>query len=202
MRLVFSLKIQTFSFLWRFFWGFFTDTDNLRNSKGNEEPFLLPFSTSTVPQTLRHLFQLCLSTRRFYLTGSIKNLIHLFEVHWNMLEWPFNGLFFSDTSLSVICKRANLKTSVSRKQSTPNFPKKRTFFSPDTHTYVSGGGGKRRSFFRSSYREGERVSVHFFGKFIVLCFFETPVLRFALLSYYQRVVESIQISCNYNKKFL
>ena len=29
----------------------------------------------------------------------------------------------------------NLKTSVSRKQSTPNFPKKDHFLLPDTHTY-------------------------------------------------------------------
>ena len=31
----------------------------------------------------------------------------------------------------------------------------------------------------------------FFGKFGVLCFFETPVLRFVLLPYYQRNLASI-----------
>ena len=32
-------------------------------------------------------------------------------------------------------KRANLKTGVSRKQSTPNFPKNEYFLPPDTHTW-------------------------------------------------------------------
>ena len=47
----------------------------------------------------------------------------------------------------------------------------RNFLPPDTHTYVCISGGKKCSFF---------------GKFGVLCFLETPVLRFALLSYYRR----------------
>ena len=51
---------------------------------------------------------------------------------------------------------ANLKTGVSRKQSTPNFPKNEHFLPPYTE------------------------------KFDVLCFLETPVLRFALLPYYRR----------------
>ena len=66
-------------------------------------------------------------------------------------------------------KRAILKTGVSRKQSTPNFLKNEHFLPPDTHTYVCVSGGKKCSFF---------------GKFGVLCFLETSVLRFALLSYY------------------
>ena len=42
-------------------------------------------------------------------------------------------------------KWTNLKTGVSRKQSTPRFPKNEHFLPPDTHTYVyiSGGGGVR-----------------------------------------------------------
>ena len=62
-------------------------------------------------------------------------------------------------------KRANLKTGVSRKQSMPYFPKNEHFLPPDTHTL----GGKKCSFF---------------GKFGMLCFLETTVLRFALLPYY------------------
>ena len=61
---------------------------------------------------------------------------------------------------------ANLKTGVSRKQSTPNFSKNEHFLPPDTYTYVCVSGGKKCSFF---------------GKFGVLCFLETPVLGFALL---------------------
>ena len=62
---------------------------------------------------------------------------------------------------------ANLETGVSRKQSMPKFPKNKHFLPPDTHTYV---GGKK---------------CLFFGNFGVLSFLETPVLRFALLPYYQ-----------------
>ena len=65
----------------------------------------------------------------------------------------------------------NLKTGVSREQSLPNFPKNEHFLHPDTHTFVCVSGGKKCSFF---------------GKFGVLCFLETPVLRFALLPYYRR----------------
>ena len=43
---------------------------------------------------------------------------------------------------------------------------------PDTHTPVCASGSKK---------------CLFFGNFGVLCFLETPVLRFALLPYYRRV---------------
>ena len=69
-------------------------------------------------------------------------------------------------------KRANLKTDVSRTQSTPSFPKCKHFLSPDTHTYVCISGGKKCSFF---------------GKFGMLSFLETHVLRFALFPYYREI---------------
>ena len=65
----------------------------------------------------------------------------------------------------------NLKTGVLRKQSTSNFPKKEHFFTP---WCVSGG--KKCSFF---------------GKFDVVCFLETHVLRFAFLPYYRRKSSSL-----------
>ena len=49
----------------------------------------------------------------------------------------------------------------------PNFQKNEHFLPPDTYTYMCVSGGKKCSFF---------------GKFGLLCFLETPVLRFALLS--------------------
>ena len=49
----------------------------------------------------------------------------------------------------------------------PNFPKSEHFLPPDTHK-ICVSEGKKRSFS---------------GKFGVFCFFETPVLRFALLHY-------------------
>ena len=66
-------------------------------------------------------------------------------------------------------KRANLETSLTRKQSTQNFPKNEHFLPPDMHTYVCVSGGKKCSIF---------------GKFGMLCFLVTSVLRFALLPYY------------------
>ena len=65
------------------------------------------------------------------------------------------------------------KTSVLRKPRTPNFPKKEHFSPPDKNTHVCVSGGKKCSFF---------------GKFGVLYFLETPVLRFALLLYYRRTL--------------
>ena len=61
--------------------------------------------------------------------------------------------------------------SLSRKHSTPSFPKNEHFLLPHTHTYVCVLGGKKCSFY---------------GKFGVLCFLETPVLRLALLPCYWR----------------
>ena len=63
---------------------------------------------------------------------------------------------------------------VSRKQSTQNFPKNKHFLPTDAHTYVCASGGKKCSFF---------------GKFGVLCFPGTPILRFALLPYYRRAMD-------------
>ena len=61
----------------------------------------------------------------------------------------------------------NLKSGVTRKQSTPNFPKNKHFLPTDTHAHAC-------------VSEGKNV---FFRKFGVLCFLVTPILRFALLPY-------------------
>ena len=55
----------------------------------------------------------------------------------------------------------------------PNCPKNEHFLLPDTQTFVCISGGKK---------------CLLFGKFGVLCFLKTPVLRFALLPYYRRVI--------------
>ena len=60
---------------------------------------------------------------------------------------------------------------VSKKQSTPNFPKNEHFLPPNAHAYVCVSGGKKCSFY---------------GKFDVLCFLETRVSRFAILLYSRR----------------
>ena len=61
---------------------------------------------------------------------------------------------------------------VSRKQSMPNFPLNEHFLPPDMHNYVCVSGGKKCSFF---------------GKFDVVCFLETPFVRFALFPYNRRL---------------
>ena len=53
-------------------------------------------------------------------------------------------------------------------KSIPNFPKNEQFLPPDPDINKCVSRGKKCSFF---------------GKFGVLCFLETPVLRFALLPY-------------------
>ena len=47
----------------------------------------------------------------------------------------FKSYLFHITSV-IWGKRVNLKTGVSRKQSTPNFPKNEHFLPPDAHTYA------------------------------------------------------------------
>ena len=76
-------------------------------------------------------------------------------------------------------KRLNSKTGVSRKKKHAKFPKSEHFLP------LSVSGGKKCSFF---------------GKFGVLGFPETPVLRFALLSYYRPLVSLYfqkDIKCDY-----
>ena len=68
---------------------------------------------------------------------------------------------------SVIRQKGETQNGCFKKTRHATFSEKRTFFTPiRTRTYVCVSGGKKCSFF---------------GKFGVLCFFETPVLRFAFL---------------------
>ena len=80
-------------------------------------------------------------------------------------------------------KKANLKTGVTRKQSTPNFPEYENLLRLDTHTCVCVSGGKK---------------CLFFGKFSVICFLVTTFLRFALLSY--RRINIIILAFHYAHK--
>ena len=64
----------------------------------------------------------------------------------------------------------NLKTEVTRKQSTPNFSKNEHLLS------MCVSGGKKYSYFE---------------KFGVLCFLVTSVLRFFLLPYYRRILGNV-----------
>ena len=81
-------------------------------------------------------------------------LIERFEINFRSL---LSSSKKTDKNLVVVgnkTKGANLKTEVTRKQSTPSFPKNE-HLSPDTHTYVCVLEGKKCSFF---------------GKLGVLCF--------------------------------
>ena len=83
----------------------------------------------------------------------------------------------------------NLKTGVSRKQITPNFPKNKHFLPPDTQRYVCVSGLKK---------------CLFFGKFGVFSFLEILVLRFVVLTYYGRflLVQSVLFSILCFRKIL
>ena len=67
---------------------------------------------------------------------------------------------------SVIRQKGGSQNGYFKKRTQPNFPKYKHFSTPDTHTYVWVSGCKK-------YLSG------------MLCFLETPVLRFALLPYYR-----------------
>ena len=73
--------------------------------------------------------------------------------------------------LLVIRQNGESQNGCFRKTKHAKFSEKRTFITPDTYKYVCVPGGKK---------------CLFFGKFGVLCIFETPVLRFTLLPYYRR----------------
>ena len=73
------------------------------------------------------------------------------------------------SSSSVIRQKGESQNGGNKKTKHANFPKNERFLRPDSHTYVCESGGKKCSFF---------------GKFGVLCFLVTFVLRFALLSSY------------------
>ena len=82
-----------------------------------------------------------------------------------------NGLRKSDDYVDDKAKR-RISKQVTRKQSTPNVPKNEHFLPHDTHTYVCVSGDKKCAFS---------------GKFGVLCFLVTSVLRFAVLPYLLRL---------------
>ena len=71
-------------------------------------------------------------------------------------------------NLSIIAQKVESQNGCFKKnkQSKLNFPKNEHFLHLDTHTYVCVSGCKKCSFFE---------------KFSLLCFLETPILRFALL---------------------
>ena len=131
--------------------------------------------------TLLHRLALLIMT---LFAGGLEYLLrHLRKLHFQ------NNLFKISANKSTCCTTLNLKSGVwviwsilsgliqfhstvirqksksqNRcfiKQSTSNFPKDEHFLPPDTRRYVS--------------------DTKFFEKFGVLCFLETPVLRFALL---------------------
>ena len=79
------------------------------------------------------------SHKIFQVTYNIKIHAKMF-----LLNFYFKSLEMHElkvrVEISVACrqwgKRANLKTGVTRKQSTPNFPKNEHFLPLDTHTQI------------------------------------------------------------------
>ena len=77
--------------------------------------------------------------------------------------------FLGQSELIGNKQKSEPHNGITRKLSTLNFPKKRTFLTPDTHSYVYVSGGKKCSFFRK------------------ICFLATSVLRFVFLPYCRRI---------------
>ena len=73
----------------------------------------------------------------------------------------------------VIRQKGESQNGYFKKTKHAKFSESEHFSPPDMLTYVRVSGGMKCSFL---------------GKFGVLCFLETPVLRFALLPYYRRSV--------------
>ena len=78
--------------------------------------------------------------------------------------------------MSVIWQKGESQNGGSKNTKQVKFSKKPTFFIPDTYMSVSVG-----------------IKRSFFGKFGLLCFLVTSVLRFTLLPYYRRHIIIISI---------
>ena len=92
-----------------------------------------------------------------------KNLLDILDLTMFKQE-PY---FVGNEAKGRISKRVFQENKAS-----PNFPKKEHLLPTDTDTDVCVSGTKKCSFF---------------GKFGVLCFLKTPVLRFVFLYYYRRL---------------
>ena len=79
------------------------------------------------------------------------------------LNWPLNS---ANQYIDGNKEKERNSKRVYQKTKHAKFSEAEHFLPPDTHTYVCVSGGKKCSLV---------------GKFGVLCFLETPVLRFALL---------------------
>ena len=92
----------------------------------------------------------------------------------NTRKWQQKKNLFLDTFFHLVVGNKAKGRISKRVDGGGEFSEKRTFLTPNTHTYVCVLGGKKCSFF---------------GKFGVLCFLDTTVLRFALLPHYRPSVE-------------
>ena len=187
--------------------------ENLRESTANSSKFPGKFKTSSSEVT-NHLFWKWSLSKIFFkkfeifknkvFTLGIKKFCPIYTAFTNIvssyLEKHFKSLY---EAIWMLRKSATLRTFICpfaiirqngesqngcfKKTKHAKFSEKRTFLPPGTHTYehfllrdtrtyVCVSGGKKRSFF---------------GKFGVLCFLETPVLRFALFPYYRRYYSAV-----------
>ena len=103
-------------------------------------------------------------------------MLGTYLIFYGMLRFPFQKVAYNKTKRRILKRvlKENKARQISRKTNI-SYPliHTRLFLPPDMHTDVYASGGKKCSLF---------------GKFDVLCFLETPVLRFALLPYYRRSV--------------
>ena len=95
---------------------------------------------------------------------------------WSKMNVKFCCLKKSNKKLLIIRQKSESQNECFKKTKHAKFSEKRTFITPwYPLTYVCVSGCKK---------------CLFFGKFSVLCFLETSDLRFALLPYYGRNVDS------------
>ena len=104
-------------------------------------------------------------TRKYGSEDKKMGQILAYFMHWNLNN-------FENLSSSVIMQKSESQNGCYKKN-TQSFPKNEYFLPPDTHMCLYVPGGRK---------------CLFFGKFDVLCFLVTPLLRFALLLYCRRVL--------------
>ena len=106
------------------------------------------------------------------------------------LRWNFYvSLRLSWYVCNILPRNAEVNSSVIRqKDESQNgcFKKTKHVKFPEKQTFLT-------SWYTHVHDRVSRGKCSFFGKFGVLCFLETPVLRFALLRYYRRITVTIII---------
>ena len=115
------------------------------------------------------------------------DILLLFLSYPKCFCWKLKLRFLWCLTSLVIRQKGEPQNGCLKKTNLVKFSENEHFLPPDTHTHVCVSGGKK---------------CLFFGKFGVLCFLETTVLRFVLLPYYRRLKNPVFLDTQSLQNFI